>query len=67
MHKINITGSVYPVSRWIKDNSHAWATPGGDPVWICENCGGGRHVWGIESTSPQLAQCPDCKSIMVNN
>ena len=40
---------VAPVrhGRWIKANG-SWATPGGDPVWECSECGKGRHVYGIE-------------------
>ena len=30
---------------WIQDNSHTWITPGGDPVWICSVCGGGRQFY----------------------
>ena len=44
---------------WIKDTTHSWITPGGDPVWICPVCGGGRHVYGIESREQKLV-CPDC-------
>ena len=45
------------MAEWIEDNKK-WFTPGGDPVWICSNCGGGRHVFGIES--------PDCGEKMTN-
>lgn len=43
---------------WIKDSGH-WFTPGGDPVWVCNNCGCGRHVYGIENNHP-LHTCPQC-------
>lgn len=46
--------------KWIKDKSKAWVTPGGDPVWICSNCGEGWHVHGIET--PAKERCPDCGS-----
>lgn len=51
---------------WIIDNSHNWWTPGGDPVYICSNCGGGRHVFGIESMIDQPERCPECFAIMDN-
>ncbi|MCR4846060.1 MAG: hypothetical protein K5865_04915 [Eubacterium sp.] len=44
---------------WQKDTTPGWITPGGDPVWICPVCGGGRHVYGIENNEPQVV-CPDC-------
>ena len=44
---------------WVKDNSHNWITPGGDPVWICPVCGGGWHVYGIENPRKQ-SECKDC-------
>lgn len=47
-------------ARWIQDDSQTWFTPGGDPVWKCSNCGGGRHVYGIESTEEARIICPDC-------
>ena len=50
-------------ATWIKDNSHDWFTPGGDPVWICSCCGGGRHVYGIESPD-KIRVCPDCNCEM---
>ncbi len=28
---------------------YGYATPGGDPVWVCPTCGGTMHVHGIES------------------
>lgn len=46
-------------SRWIK--THGYCTPGGDPVWICQNCGGGMHVYGIETSRNYRDTCPDCK------
>lgn len=46
-------------AEWIKDISHHWATPGGDPVYICSACGGGRHIYGVEHNVP-LRECPNC-------
>ena len=46
-------------SVWIKDISENWFTPGGDPVFVCKACGGGKHVYGIEHNHP-LEECPDC-------
>lgn len=44
---------------WIKDITHLWITPGGDPVWVCPVCGGGQHVYGIENPHRQ-SKCKDC-------
>lgn len=54
------------MAEWVMDDTHCWITPGGDPVWICSNCGGGRHVFGIESTESQPKVCPDCGEIITN-
>lgn len=47
---------------WIQDKSHNWITPGGDPVWVCPVCGGGRHVYGIENADESRVVCPDCRN-----
>lgn len=47
---------------WKEDNTSHWFTPGGDPVWICPVCGGGRHVYGIENANEPKTECPDCKT-----
>lgn len=52
-------------ARWIEDHSQTWITPGGDPVWVCENCGGGRHVYGIECYNDKLDKCPECGKKMI--
>ena len=53
------------MAKWIQDNSQTWFTPGGDPVWICSNCGGGRHVYGIENIDEPKLVCPDCANKMM--
>ena len=57
-------------AHWIK--VHGYATPGGDPVWCCSECGKGTHVWGIEHGSyagdvadQQWLSCPNCDARMV--
>lgn len=45
------------MAEWVMDNTYNWITPGSDPVWICSGCGGGRHVFGIESTESQPKVC----------
>ncbi len=45
---------------WIQDNTRHYFTPGGDPVWICGNCGEGKHVYGIENVNEPKCKCPDC-------
>ena len=47
---------------WVLDKSRTWITPGGDPVWICQACGGGRHVYGIENINKPHLVCPDCNN-----
>lgn len=42
---------------WIKDTG--WVTPGGDPVWICPNCGK-AHVYGIEHQDNYRRVCEVC-------
>ena len=64
--------SVAPTERmgeWIKVSGYA--TPGGDPVWECSECGKGRHVYGIEASSyqrdvsdQQWVACPNCGTKM---
>lgn len=56
---------IRPKGKWIRVGGYA--TPGGDPVWRCSNCGKGKHVWGIEHNSygadiadHQWVACPNC-------
>ena len=49
-----------------------YATPGGDPVWACSECGKGIHVYGIEHSSygrdvadGQWVACPNCGAEML--
>ena len=56
--------------KWQK--LHGYATPGGDPVWCCSECGKGIHVWGVEHGSyggdvadDQWAACPNCGALML--
>lgn len=48
-----------------------FCTPGGDPVWMCSECGEGMHVYGIEHGSygsdiadHQWVACPNCGALM---
>lgn len=54
------------MAKWIKDTTQRWITPGGDPVWCCSDCLGGRHVFGIENCDDQPNICPDCGAKMEN-
>lgn len=54
---------------WVK--VPGYATPGGDPVWKCSECGKGVHVYGIEHGSygadvadGQWVSCPNCGARM---
>ena len=59
--------------KWIE--VYGYATPGGDPVWKCSECGKGIHVYGIEAPSynrdytdgHQWVACPNCGADMRNN
>lgn len=58
------------VGEWVK--VHGFATPGGDPVWKCSNCGKGVHVYGIEHgtygadiADNQWVACPNCGAVMI--
>ena len=55
--------------KWIR--VHGFATPGGDPVWCCSECGKGVHVYGIEHgtygadiSDGQWKACPNCSALM---
>lgn len=55
--------------KWVK--VHGYATPGGDPVWKCSECGKGVHVYGVEHRSygedvsdGQWKACPNCGAPM---
>lgn len=58
-------GNMAEWTEYVYINKNTF-TPGGDSVWICSNCGGGRHVFGIESTESQPKICPDCGEKMTN-
>ncbi len=58
------------IGLWVKVGG--FATPGGDPVWKCSNCGKGVHVYGIEHgtygadiADNQWVACPNCGAIMI--
>lgn len=55
--------------KWVKVGGYA--TPGGDPVWYCSECGKGLHVYGIEHgtygkdvSDGQWVACPNCGARM---
>lgn len=57
-------------ARWVR--LHGFATPGGDPVWACSQCGKGIHVYGIEAgtynhdiSDGQWKACPNCGAFMM--
>lgn len=57
--------------HWVKVGGYA--TPGGDPVWRCSECGKGIHVYGIEHgtygedvADGQWVSCPNCSAIMID-
>ena len=58
-----------PKGKWKRISGYA--TPCGDPVWCCSECGKGIHVYGIEHGSygadiadHQWVACPNCGAMM---
>ena len=58
-----------PTGHWVKVGGYA--TPGGDPVWQCSECGKGLHVYGVEHgtygadvSDGQWVSCPNCGVVM---
>ena len=66
------TVDAEPVVHAHWEEVYGYVTPGGDPVWVCSNCGKGMHVWGVEastynrdiSDSRQWVACPNCGAKM---
>ena len=63
---------VEKTGKWVK--ASGYASPGGDPVWKCSECGKGVHVYGIEHQSyqrdiadGQWVACPNCGAKMKND
>lgn len=61
--------SAQKTGHWVKVSGYA--TPGGDPVWACSECGKGLHTYGIEHGSygthistGQWVACPNCGADM---
>ncbi len=57
------------IGKWVMVGG--FATPGGDPVWKCPECGKGVHVYGVEHGSygrdiadHQWVACPNCGCLM---
>ena len=48
------------IGRW--KQVYGYVTPGGDPVFGCENCGGSEHCHGVEHPKKKLI-CDNCGSI----
>ena len=48
---------------WIKPEGD-YLTPGGDPLWMCPECGKESkkswHVYGIECSENRMDTCPHC-------
>lgn len=40
-------------------------TPGGDPCYMCPNCGGDRHLYGVENTENYHHECKECKTKLI--
>ena len=70
-HTLHIENAVALVrhGRWV--HVYGYATPGGDPVWRCSECGKGEHIYGIEHgtygadiADHQWVACPNCGARM---
>ena len=61
-----------PVVHAYWEKVYGYVTPGGDPVWVCSNCGKGVHIFGAEamtynrdiSDNHQWVSCPNCGAKM---
>ena len=67
--KANCPLKEYANAKWVR--VYGFATPGGDPVWACSNCGKGLHVYGVEHgtygadiADKQWVSCPNCGANM---
>lgn len=40
---------------------HGVITPGGEPLYVCSNCGQGEHLYGVENPK-KMRYCRDCGS-----
>lgn len=52
------------IYKW-KDISAGLFTPGGDPVFCCPNCGGDKHIYGIEFTEKYHHECKECRTKLI--
>ena len=52
---------AFRIGRW-KEVEGNYITPGGTPLYVCERCGGGEHLYGVEYPKRVLV-CPKCGSI----
>lgn len=52
---------AFRIGRW-KEVEGNYITPGGTPLYVCEQCGGGQHLHGVEYPEQALV-CPKCGSI----
>ena len=65
--------SAEKTGKWVK--ASGYASPGGDPVWKCSECGKGIHTYGIEANSynsdytdgHQWVACPNCGAKMITS
>ena len=68
-HGKDVTFVKQKKGKWVSVGGYA--TPGGDPVWCCSECGKGLHVYGIEHETygkdvadGQWVSCPNCGADM---
>lgn len=52
---------AFYIGRW-KEVEGNYVTPGGTPLYVCAQCGGGQHLYGVEYPQQALI-CPKCGSI----
>lgn len=53
----------YRFSKWKKLDGN-YMTPGGTPTYVCGNCGGSQHLYGVEFSRRKII-CDDCGYINI--
>lgn len=51
------------VSRWVKVTGD-FTTPGGTPYFVCGQCGGSGHLYGVEYSKRKVL-CDGCGSVNI--
>lgn len=60
----NMVTDVKPrpiIGRWVQVQG-GYMSPGGTPLYVCENCGGSEHLHGTEYPK-RMAYCKECGQV----